>query len=175
MVRMLRQMLGDTSQPGNPNDAPLPPGLADLFSAAQKDSHQTVPKSNTSALWRIVHAIVSFLLAAYVVATTSFTGSKLSRTTSEYAGENDQFASRLFLYFATVEVVLQSSRYFVERGQLPASGVMGAVSRMVPEPWAGWVRLVGRYSVIYTTLVADAMVVVFVLGAVAWWEGVAEV
>lgn len=175
MMRMLQQMLGDTSRPPNPNDAPLPPGLADLFSAAQRDEQTTLPASNTAALWRIVHALFSFALAAYVVSTSSFTGSKLSRTTSELAGEQDRFASRLFLYFATGEAVLQSGRYFVEKGRLPGSGVMAALSRMLPEPWSGYVRIVGRYSVIYTTLVADAMVVIFVLGVVAWWGGAVEV
>ena len=160
----------------DPNNAGLPPGLANLFSAAQQDKHQTVPKSSSTAIWRIVHALSSFLLAAYIVSTTSFTGSKLSRTTPSevVAGSNDHFASRLFLYFATVEVVLQSSRFFIEKGQLPGSGIMSSLGRMLPEPWAGWVRLIGRYSVIYTTLLADAMVVVFVLGVVAWWRGVAE-
>lgn len=175
MMRMLQQMIGNPSAAPNPSDAPLPPGLADLFSAAQRDEHQSVPSSNTAAIWRIIHALFSFLLAAYIVYTSSFSGSKLGRTTSELAGEGDKFASRLFLYFATGEAVLQSSRYFVERGNLPGSGVMAALSRMLPEPWAGYVRVLGRYSVIYTTLVADAMVVVFVLGVVAWWGGAVEV
>jgi hypothetical protein len=35
------------------------------------------------------------------------------------------------------------------------------------------VRTIGRYSVIYTTVVSDAMVVVFILGATSWWKGAA--
>jgi len=35
------------------------------------------------------------------------------------------------------------------------------------------VRTVGRYSVIYKTVVSDAMVIVFVLGATSWWRGAA--
>jgi hypothetical protein len=170
MMRILQQVIGNTASSGTGEDNPLPPGIADLFSAAQKDQQQTVPSSNTAALWRIAHAICSFALAVYVAITSAFTGSKVARTVSKGGGE-DGFASRLFLYFATVELVLQTSRYFVERGQLPRSGFMGALSRLLPEPYAGYVRLVGRYSVIWTTLVADAMVVVFVLGVVAWWKG----
>jgi GET complex subunit GET2 len=173
MMRILQQMVGSKTGSGTSEDNALPPGLADLFSAVQQDQQQTVPSSNTAALWRIAHAICSFALAVYVTVTSSFTGSKVARTVSRVGGE-DGFASRLFLYFATVELVLQTSRYFVERGQLPQSGLMGALSRLLPEPYAGYVRLVGRYSVIWTTLVADAMVVVFVLGVVAWWKGVVE-
>ena len=59
----------------------------------------------------------------------------------------------------------------MERGQLPASGFLGGIAQILPEPYAGYVRVVGRYSVIWQTVVADAMVVVFVLGAAAWWRG----
>lgn len=167
-------MMGNTAAgSGTSEGNPLPPGLADLFSASQQDQQETVPSSNTAALWRIAHAICSFALAVYVVMTSSFTGSKVARAVPR-VGEEDRFASRLFLYFATVEVVLQTSRYFVEKGQLPPSGLMGALSRLLPEPYAGYVRLAGRYSVIWTTLVADVMVVVFVLGVVAWWKGMVE-
>jgi hypothetical protein len=173
MMRILQQMIGNTTDSGVNEGNQLPPGLADLFSAAQQDQQQTVPSSNTAALWRIAHAICSFALAVYVVITSSFTGSKVARSVPKVR-EEDGFASRLFLYFATVELVLQTSRYFVEKGQLPRSGLMGALSRLLPEPYAGYVRLIGRYSVIWTTLVADAMVVVFVLGVVAWWKGMVE-
>jgi hypothetical protein len=73
--------------------------------------------------------------------------------------------------FATFEVVLQSSRFFIERGQLQGSGILSTVGGMLPEPYSGYVRLIGRYSVIYSTVVSDAMVVVFVLGAASWWRG----
>lgn len=73
--------------------------------------------------------------------------------------------------FATYEVVLQTSRYFIERGRLQGSGVLSSIGQMLPEPYAGYVRVIGRYSVIYSTVVSDAMVVVFVLGAASWWRG----
>jgi GET complex subunit GET2 len=170
MVRMIQQMMGD-----DPNK-PLPPGLTNLLGAARQDEQAAQPQNSSSStnVWRIVHAIVSFLLAGYIVLTSGFTGSKISRENPSIAGDG-HFAQRLFLYFATVEVVLQSSRYFIEGGQLPQSGVMGVVSRVLPEPYAGYVRIAGRYSVIYSTIVADALVVIFVLGAVAWWSGTADV
>jgi hypothetical protein len=76
-----------------------------------------------------------------------------------------------FYLFATFEVVLQSSRYVIERGQLQGSGMLSSIGQILPEPYAGYVRVVGRYSVIYSTVVSDAMVVVFVLGAASWWNG----
>lgn len=44
---------------------------------------------------------------------------------------------------------------------------------MTPESYAGYFGTVGRYSVIYNTIVSGAMVVVFVLSATRWWKGAA--
>ena len=49
-----------------------------------------------------------------------------------------------------------------------------ANSGFVPEPYAGYVRIAGRYIGIVQTVVADAMVVVFVFGAMAWWRDMAH-
>lgn len=133
---------------------------------------QQAALSSSAYLWRIVHAIFSLTLAMYVVLTTPFTGTKEARYASVYSLEDEQrFRQRLFYLFATVEVVLQSSRYFIEKGQIAPSGIMGTLAQFLPMPYAGWIKVVGRYGVIYTTLVADAMLVVFVLGAMAWWKG----
>jgi len=182
MMHMLQQMMG--AQTGNPN-AQLPPGLAEMFGGGsgglgapgqQQGQDQPGAQSSSAYVWRIVHAISSFALALYVVTTSPFTGSKASRISSAYSEETgESFGTRLFYLFATAEVVLQSSRYFIERGQLPQSGLMGTLTQILPEPYAGYVRVVGRYSVIYTTVVADAMVVVFVLGVMAWWHGAVEI
>jgi len=175
MMKLLQQMMGGAT--GDPN-AQLPPGLADMFGAAGAGGPgipgqpQQQEPSSPAYLWRIVHAIFSLSLALYVVLTTPFTGTKSARTASALPTEGGEtFGQRLFYLFATVEVVLQSSRYFIEKGQLPPSGIMGTLSQILPMPYAGWIRVAGRYSVIYTTVVADAMVVVFVLGAMAWWKG----
>jgi hypothetical protein len=174
MMAMLQQMMGAGG--GDPN-AQLPPGLAEMMGAmggggmpgGQQDQ---APTSNSAYLWRIVHALFSFGLALYVTLSTPFTGTKAARTASQYqTGVGESFGQRLFYLFATAEVVLQSSRFFLERGQLPQSGIIGTLSQILPQPYGGYLRVVGRYSVIYTTVVADAMVVVFVLGVMAWWNG----
>jgi len=174
MMQILQQMLGNTAD-GNggaaTSDPSLPPGLADLFSAAQSEDATQAPGSRAAALWRVVHAVFALALASYIAATSAFSGARAARDVEVGAAAP---ASRLFVVFATGELLLQSARFFLEKGQLPPSGVLGVLSRMVPQPWAGYIRVVGRYGVIYTTLVADAMVVIFVLGVVAWWKGEAD-
>jgi hypothetical protein len=183
MMAMLQQMMGGGGMPGAPGQAgppgDLPPGLANLFSAMGGGgaAPEPSPEQSSAWLWRLVHALFSFGLAVYIVLRTPFTGSKLSR---EFHGDNDSWEgdsslpetfAHFFYLFATFEVVLQTSRYYIERGRLQGSGMLSTVGGLLPEPYSGYVRVVGRYSVIYSTVVSDAMVVVFVLGAASWWKG----
>lgn len=166
--------------PGQPGEPPgdLPPGLANLFSAMQGGGAAPAPPPEQSSawIWRLVHSLFSLGLATWIVLQTPFTGSKTSRTsTAEEDWTADSTSSETFAHFfylfATFEVVMQTSRYFIEKGQLQGSGILSSIAQMLPEPYAGYVRVVGRYSVIYSTVVSDAMVVVFVLGAASWWRG----
>jgi hypothetical protein len=137
---------------------------------------QQQPFTGSAYLWRIVHAISALIIAVYITLTTTFSGSKLARTENSFVQDASYgLGAKPFYIFATAELVLQTSRYFVEKGQLQGGGILATIanSGFVPEPYAQLIRTVGRYSTIYTTIVSDAMVVVFVLGAVAWWKGLA--
>jgi hypothetical protein len=185
MMAMMQQMLGAGGMPGmsgapGQGGAPpdLPPGLANMFSAMQGGgaAAEPSPEQSSAWIWRLVHSLFSLALAIYIVLQTLFTGSKLSRdslhddnwTVQPTPAQN--FA-RFFYLFATFEVAMQSSRYFIEKGQLQGSGILSTVAGILPPPYGGYIRTIGRYSVIWSTVVSDAMVIVFVLGATSWWKG----
>jgi hypothetical protein len=188
MMAMLQQMMGAgasgmpgmPSMPGGPGQAGAPPGLANMLSAMQGGGAVSEPSPDQSSawIWRLVHSLFSLGLAIYIVLHTPFTGSKSLRDNvpeddwTTQSSPTDNFA-HFFYLFATFEVVLQSSRYFIEKGQLQGGGILSTVAGVLPEPYAGYVRTAGRYSVIYSTVVSDAMVVVFILGATSWWKGAA--
>lgn len=187
-MAMLQQMMGAGAgaggmpgtggQPGGPND--LPPGLANIFSAmgGAGGASEPPPEQSSAWLWRLVHSFFSLGLAIYIVLQTPFTGSKLSRNTALTTFDEDwtvestsaQNFAHFFYLFATFEVIMQSSRYFIEKGQLQGQGILSTVAGFLPAPYSGYVRAIGRYAVIYTTVVSDAMVIVFVLGAAVWWR-----
>ena len=187
MMRMMQQMMSGAGgaggfppmgDPNDPNNAmnDLPPMLKNLLAAqnASQGAEQPMSAKSSSALfWRVIHALFAVALAAYIALTGTFNGTKLSR--HESVSSNDYSGPKLFYLFATAELLLQTSRYFVEKGQLQGSGWLATIanSGLVPEPYGGWIRVVGRYSVIWQTVVGDAMVVVFLLGAVAWARGAA--
>jgi GET complex subunit GET2 len=182
MVKMMQQMAGLMGgNPNDPNAAPpeIPPALKALLGAGGPATKEEAPPATGSTyMWRIVHAIFAFFLAGYIAITSTFNGSKLSRSETVYTKESGYgLGQRLFLIFCTAELLLQSSRYFVEKGQLQGNGMIAKVanSGLVPEPYAGYVRMVGRYIGIVQTILADALMIVFVFGMLAWWQGMAAV
>ncbi len=128
---------------------------------------QKTAPSTSGFLWRILHAVFALSMGAYILSTLPFTGSRLERLPVSFAGGQKQ----IFYVFATVELMMQSTRFFLERGREAQGGMLGTVAGFLPEPYRGYVLLVVRYSGIWTTMVQDAMVLVFMLGVGAWWRG----
>ncbi len=179
MAQMVQQMLGGAGFGANARDGPIPPAFANILGGLseqqeQQQHQQEHSKRSTAYMWRLLHGVFSLSLALYIALFASnFDGSKLQRTRSDFASDtvdSPAIHRSFWALFATAELCLQVSRYFVERGQLPPSSLAGGLARFLPDPWAGYVRLFGRYGVIYSTVVADAMIVVFVLGMISWWK-----
>lgn len=180
--------------------AGLPPGMAAMLGGlmppsasagggfAQSGELADDKKNDDGYLWKIVHAIFALGLGIYITAMTTFSGAKssslLSSASSSVSGVTTTTTAdvhidevrgeevrRFFWAFATAELLLQSTRFFLEKGRVSRSGWVGVLIGVLPEPWKGYLALGTRYGGIYTTVVQDAMAVLFVLGCVAWWKG----
>lgn len=168
MMKMLQQMMGGV--PGEGADGmPSFPGMPPM-------PGQAVQADPYAYIWRIVHAVFALALGLYIAYTTPFTGSKIDRETSKVKSMSDgsELSSgsvHFFWIFATAEVLLQTSRFFLEQGRAQQGGILGMITGFLPEPYKGYLSLVTRYSRIWTTVSGDAMVLVFVLGACAWLRG----
>ena len=141
-------------------------------------------------IWKVVHVVVAMLLGVYLSLHTAFaSSSQLQRspapsTSSQYfqtAGDTmynqqqqqQQQQRNVFWIFATAELLLQGTRYFLEQGkdQEGSGGWLSMIGRVLPEPYRGYVRLMGRYSGIWATVVEDGMIVIWVLGVGRWFMG----
>ncbi|KAL8945232.1 MAG: hypothetical protein Q9211_000242 [Gyalolechia sp. 1 TL-2023] len=178
MVRMLQQMMGGL--PGMQEGAPggLPPGLGALLGGGGPTLPGTTGQGERGEgedtygyLWKIIHAIFALLLGIYMTAVTTFNGAEFARAETLLGSAEGEVGKRLFWIFGTAEVALQGSRYLLEKGKSSQAWWMSMLTQVLPEPWRSYVGLVARYSGIWTTIVEDAMVVVFVLGCVVWWKG----
>ena len=169
MMQMLQQMMGGMpGGAGGGGDGGLPPGLAAMLGGGAASGGQVQPEDNSGNIWRVIHGLFAFSLGIYILTSYHFNGSRGARVS--YSSPQDPHIS-IFWIFTTVELILQSSRFFMERGRVAQSGILATMSNFLPMPWKGYVSLIARYSGIYTTIVEDAMVIVFVLGCVAWWQG----
>ncbi|WPH03491.1 Hypothetical protein R9X50_00637100 [Acrodontium crateriforme] len=180
MMQQLQSMMGSMGggDPNNPNQQPeLPPMLQNMLKGGAKGQEAVKqPATGSAYVWRITHAIFAFALAIYITMTSTFNGSALSRSQSVYDEQTAyNLGPRLFWMFATAELLLQSTRYFLEGGKLQGGGPLATVanSGFVPEPYAHYIRVVGRYIAIAQTIFADVMVVVFVFGCFSWYRGMA--
>jgi hypothetical protein len=165
MMKMMQQMMsGMGGMSGNGTDSmPAFPGMPSM----------APPATDSSAnLWRIVHAIFALGLGLYIALTTPFTGSRIDRLASGTSSSSLSPSMIHFFYiFATAEVLLQTSRFFMEKGRIQQGGIMGMIIGFLPEPYKGYLGLGSRYVRIWTTVSADAMVLVFVMGVCAWLRG----
>lgn len=172
IMKMMQQMLGGGQASDGPGGMASFPGMAPMGLAGQQGA--SAAADATAYVWRIVHAVFALGLGLYMAVTTPFTGTKLARELSAFANATEatawhQSSIRFFYIFATAEVLLQTSRFFFfEKGRAQTPGVLGMVMGFLPEPWKGYLALVLRYSRIWTTVSADAMVCVFVLGVAVW-------
>ena len=178
-MKMLQQLMGGmpgADGPGGPGEGDLPPGLAALMGAGgigmpgEGGGAQTKQEDTYGHLWKLVHAVIALILGIYVTATSQAFNGEPSR--GALAGAGYEGGVNVFWLFASAELVLQSSRFFLENGTgSQLGGWIGIMGNTLPEPWRGYIRLAARYSGIWTTVVEDGMVVLFVLGCVAWWKG----
>ena len=177
MMRILQQLMGSIpgaeGQEGD-GEGGLPPGLAAMMGAGGMGipaggGVNTKQEDTYGYLWKIVHAVFALVLGIYVTATSYAFNGDVAR--GGIVGVGHEGGVNAFWLFATAELVLQSSRFFLERGSgSQIGGWIGIVGNMLPEPWRGYIGLAARYSGIWGTIVEDGMVVVFVLGCVAWWK-----
>jgi hypothetical protein len=129
------------------------------------DSNGAPAVKSSTYIWRIVHAIFALGFGLYIAFTTEF-GMETEHM-RDIAGGVDL---RAFYVFATVEAILQGTRFIFDRGQDSQSGIIGMVLRFLPQPFGGYLRMFMNYRSIWTTTSADAMVVVFVLVAANLWR-----
>ena len=181
MVKMLSQLMGGMT-PGADGSAPpdgngLPPGLAAMMGVGAGAPGSTQPEGGTyDYVWKILHASFAFALGVYVTGTSTAFAGPVVRIPGKLADESvvaGRNRVNLFWAFATAELILQSARYFLERGRTGSGigGWMGMASGLLGEPWGSYVRLLARYSGIWSTIVEDGCMLIFIVGVVSWWNG----
>ncbi|KAI1403779.1 hypothetical protein F4819DRAFT_449733 [Hypoxylon fuscum] len=192
MMKMLSQMMSGGGMPGMPGGGGTPGG-ANPFAGTPLDSlfgglagappnpaqqAQQAAADRTANLWRVLHAVFALGLGLYVALSTTFRGTLTEREHSALAGAKGDAAvdpdgverarAYFFYVFTTVEALLLTSRYFLDRDRAPPKGWMWTASGFLPGQVKGYVQHALRYAQILGTVRSDALVCVFVLGVCSW-------
>ncbi|KAH8203287.1 hypothetical protein TruAng_002585 [Truncatella angustata] len=160
-----------------------PEGLQAQQAAAVTDKSANV--------WRILHAVFALGLGLYIALSTTFTGTKTERdfgalsasgstttvTKDDFgdfvvdgnsAKSIDQARAYFFYLFTSIEAVLLTTRYFLDKKRAPPSGILWTISGFLPGQLGTGVKHALRYVEIFSTVRSDALVCVFVLGVCCW-------
>ncbi|KAF6792996.1 hypothetical protein CSOJ01_14052 [Colletotrichum sojae] len=185
LMKMLSQMMGGAGGaggipgfPGAPGAQGFPPGFPGMQPQQQANA-------SSAYLWRILHAIFAISLGLYIAFTTTFSGSKLERERTALAynypvgsdeavtdvNEMEKGREVFFWMFATAEAVLLTTRFFIDRGRAPPSGLVWTVVSFLPGGIKTYAETLLRYGQIFVTVRSDILVCVFVLGICSWFRG----
>lgn len=196
MMKMMQQMMGGAGLGGGANGASpfAGTGLEGLFAGAGGpeglQAQQAAAVTDRSAnIWRLLHAAFALGLGLYIALSTTFTGTKTERdfstiqTASGVKTENDfgefvvdggmaqsieQRKAYFFYLFTSIETVLLTTRYFLDKRRTPSSGIISMLTNFLPGRLGTGVKHAMRYGEIFSTVRSDALVCVFVLGVCCW-------
>lgn len=157
------------------------PGMGNLASLASQgaaaggmSSPPLAPSSSRADLvaktsWTIVHFLCTVFLAIYV---GLHRGSNITfiDEDSVQASVEDVSSARLLWYFATLELVLQSSRFFLEARLPPAPSKIASYASLLPQPFAGYIITGVRYLRIIRTIAQDFCLLLFIAGVASYFN-----
>ncbi|EGR52851.1 uncharacterized protein TRIREDRAFT_54514 [Trichoderma reesei QM6a] len=178
IMKMMSQMMAGGSIPGfGGGGADGVPNPFANMNLPQQQAAVQLPKQSSLSLWRLIHALVALGLGFFFVLTTNFHGSKIERERTALAldekevdGEIERRKSLFFWTFATAEVLLLSTRFFLDKRSTNASGFVATAISYLPQPYRGYIEVGQRYVQIFSAVRTDILTCIFVLGVVSWWS-----
>jgi hypothetical protein len=126
---------------------------------AQAAAAQKLARANK--LWQAAHLAIMILLICFL--RRESIPSYGLRASSALDGH----AQPIFWYFTTVELILQTLRFFIQGAQVQGS-MIATIGGMLPPPYNVYAMVIARYSLILTTLRNDACVLLLGLAIRAW-------
>ncbi|KAM0258251.1 hypothetical protein ACHAQJ_003893 [Trichoderma viride] len=146
IMKMMSQMMSSGSIPGFGGADGASNPFANM-NMPQQQAPVQLPKASSVSFWRLIHALVALGMGLFFVFTTHFSGSKIERERHALAFEQEVDAEverrkNLFFWtFATAEVLLLSTRLFLDKKSTNATGVVATVISYLPQPYRGYIEI----------------------------------
>ncbi|KAK9449277.1 uncharacterized protein V1518DRAFT_432867 [Limtongia smithiae] len=128
---------------------------------------EQLPVSDLSSYWKLAHSLAVIVIGLYATVVLGVDGTQLARIENTGANRN----GNVLWLFVTVELILQSSRFIIEKGRSPARSMFTKVAGYLPMPYKSYLLLLARYTHIITNVIADFCLLLFMLGLSAIVRG----
>lgn len=154
LFKMLSEMQNRSSMDQELGSEPLN-NMSDPFAAfngllgnnGMFDKEQKMEESKTirfsDILWSLIHILGSILIAVYSV----FSHSR-----------------SLLWSFCTLQIILHSTRFLVEKGSPPANSTIATIAGYLPNPFKSYLITVARYIRFACIIAQDVSLVIFAVG-----------
>ncbi|OBZ88466.1 hypothetical protein A0J61_03484 [Choanephora cucurbitarum] len=138
---------------------------ASLFAAFNAQaSEPTVQRDITTSYWNGLHLIMMILLGCYAVYQECKIGRETFSTLLYHAPTFYSNHMSLFWYFVTIELGLQSARMFYHKGSMPSNSTWAQLATQLPHPIGTIATVFMRYRLIFSCLVQDISILIFIVG-----------
>ncbi|KAF9897955.1 hypothetical protein BX616_004705 [Lobosporangium transversale] len=120
--------------------------------------------------WKLLHFVLSVLLGFGIVYREYSRNGDLSRFEALAVEKPLPYGAYqvdpipVFWYFITMELILQSTRMVLHGVTASPSSTLGTIAGFLPPPFSDMIRVFMRYRLIWTSMVNDLSVVVFIVG-----------
>ncbi|KAF9958995.1 hypothetical protein BGZ65_000930 [Modicella reniformis] len=124
----------------------------------------------TARWWKLLHFVLSVLFGLSIVYREyrlqgDLRGfDPLATDKPEPYGAYQVVPMPVFWYFVTMELILQSTRMYLQGMTASPSSTLGTIAGLLPPPFSDAIRVFMRYRLIWTSMANDLSVVVFIVG-----------
>ncbi|KAG0067298.1 hypothetical protein BGZ89_006227 [Linnemannia elongata] len=124
----------------------------------------------TARWWKLLHFVLSVLFGVGVVYAEYRRQGDLGRFDALATDKPMPYGvyqvapMPVFWYFVTMELILQSTRMVLHGVTASPSSTLGTIAGFLPPPFSDMIRIFMRYRLIWSSMVNDLSVIVFIIG-----------
>ncbi|KAK5829011.1 hypothetical protein F5H01DRAFT_329352 [Linnemannia elongata] len=124
----------------------------------------------TARWWKLLHFVLSVLFGVGVVCAEYRRQGDLGRFDALATDKPMPYGvyqvapMPVFWYFVTMELILQSTRMVLHGVTASPSSTLGTIAGFLPPPFSDMIRIFMRYRLIWSSMVNDLSVIVFIIG-----------
>ncbi|KAK3819397.1 MAG: hypothetical protein JOS17DRAFT_756348 [Linnemannia elongata] len=124
----------------------------------------------TARWWKLLHFVLSVLFGVGVVYAEYRRQGDLGRFDALATDKPMPYGvyqvapMPVFWYFVTMELILQSTRMVLHGVTASPSSTLGTIAGFLPPPFSDMIRIFMRYRLIWSSMVNDLSVIVFIVG-----------